>query len=64
MIKKKLEEIDPQNPKKFIISLLLVILPMPGSFGSCVNKLIIKKDEMEIKNVPKKIFVKNNLKPP
>ena len=48
MIKSRLEEIDPQKPKKFIISLFPFIFPIPGSLGLWVNMLINKKNDNPI----------------
>ena len=62
-VKNKLEDIEPQKPKKFVISLFPLIFPIPGSFGLWVNMLINKKADKQIKKNPNKIFNKNNLKP-
>ena len=62
-VKNKLEDIEPQKPKKFVISSFLLIFPIPGSFGLWVNMLLNKKADKPIKTNPNKIFNKNNLKP-
>ena len=59
-----LEDIAPQNPKKFTISCLPTILPNPGSLELYVKILIIKNREKIIRNTPRKSFNNNNLKLP
>ena len=59
-----LDEIAPQNPKKFIISDLPTIFPKPGSFGLWVKILKTKNKEKQTNNMPRKTFNNNNLKLP
>ena len=55
---------NPLDPKKLLISPNDFILPNPGSFGECVQRLIAKNIPKTNNIKPVKILNRNNLNPP